>query len=316
MFRRGYNKLIFSVFSESKDYLIFIVYALKLGRIFLSFLQINYTKTDISGKFLPSYKYTSRLKLIDCSEWDIVFSRGRIFFKDKAVKLEFASDTVMIYLNFSCINSNSDLLNSFSNSGITNGPFTIKSCNYENLVKGCLVTPNNKVEFNNASGNIDMIFSNEAKPRFKSLLWCRLHSKELDIAYTVIHNGAEKSKTSLNLFHNNKLVRFSEVDLHSDKERFSYRTKIKYPGDLLLKARNDDYQMILNIREQTEVTVSEKVDNLNIFDRMIIRLFRVLTGNQKEINLISGADVSINNHSEQMDYKNVTSITEYVTFVL
>jgi hypothetical protein len=100
MILSGYNKFIFSIFSESKDYLILTVFALKVGKSYLSFLQIQYTKIDSSGKPMPSFVFNTRLKVIDNSERDIIFSKGKIIFKDNAVKVEFASDLIMIYLNY------------------------------------------------------------------------------------------------------------------------------------------------------------------------------------------------------------------------
>lgn len=76
----GYNKFIFSIFSEYKDYLILTVFALKIGKGYLSFLQIQYTKTDSTGKPMPSFMLNTRLKVIDHTEWDIIFSKGNIIF--------------------------------------------------------------------------------------------------------------------------------------------------------------------------------------------------------------------------------------------
>ncbi len=86
MILSGYNKFIFSIFSENKDYLILTIFALKIGRRYLSFLQIRYTKTDTSGKPTPSFVFNTRLKVIDNSLRDIIFSKGKIIFKDDTSK--------------------------------------------------------------------------------------------------------------------------------------------------------------------------------------------------------------------------------------
>ena len=99
------------------------------------------------------------MKFIDSTDWDITFNKGRIIFKEDAVKIEFSFDLVMLYLNYTWDKQTSNPLNVLGKVKADDNPVVWNSFNYESIVKGNFVTPNISSEFVNASGNIDLVKS-------------------------------------------------------------------------------------------------------------------------------------------------------------
>ena len=315
MLLSGYNKFIFSIFSESKDYMILTVYALKFGKSYISFLQINYARTDSSGKYLPSFEFSTRLKVIDSTDWDINFSKGRIIFKEDAVKIEFSFDLVMLYLNYTWDQQTSNPLNVLGKINAEENPVVWNSFNYESIVKGNFITPNTSAEFINASGNIDLIKSRRISLGANYLIWSRLHDKEIALAYSFILNKGSKSDYRMFLLHDNRLIQFSEIEYHVTKEKMSRRSSVMYPENILLTARNSEYQVSVDIHDHSEVVINEMLNNIDFIGKLFSLLFRRLSGNPKSLKLRAKADITINNRLTKTEYKGIASISDYVSFM-
>jgi len=314
MLLSGYNKFIFSVFSEKKDFLILTVYALRFGKSFISYLEIHYTRVDATGKNMPSFEFNTRLKVIENSDWDISFSKGRIIFKEDAIKVEFSFDMVMLYLNYSWDKQTSNPLNVLGKGDSENNPVVWNSFDYESLVKGNFITPNISAEFTNAPGNIDLVKSKKIPIGLKSLLWSRMHNKEVGLAYSCILNKERKSDSKLLLFHNKKLVHFSDIEFHAGKERLSPGGSVKFPDNFILTAINEEYQVSINIRNNTEVRVGEMVKNIDFTGKLFAMLFRRMSGNPKGVKLLAKADVVIYNNLNRTEYNDIASISEFISF--
>jgi len=315
MLLSGYNKFIFSIFSESKDYIILTVYALKFGKSYISFLQISYARTDSSGKYLPSFEFSSRLKVIDSTDWDINFSKGRIIFKEDAVKIEFSFDLVMLYLNYSWDRQTSNPLNVLGKVNSEDNQVVWSSFDYQSVVKGNFVTPNISSEFINASGNIDLVKSRKVTLGTNYLIWSRLHDKEIDLAYSFIMKKAQKSDSKLSLLHNKKLIQFSDIEYQVSKEKVSRKSSVKYPDNILLTADNDEYQILVKIHDHSEVIINEMLNNIDFVGKLFSLLFRRLSGNPKGLKLRAKADIVINNRLTKTEYKGIASISDYVSFI-
>ncbi len=95
-----YNKLIFSVFSDNNDYLILTLYINKTRNNYDSFLQVQCAKNDHSLNHLPAFVFNTGIKVVDITSRVITFSRGKIIFMKDMVKIEFASELIMFYLNY------------------------------------------------------------------------------------------------------------------------------------------------------------------------------------------------------------------------
>jgi hypothetical protein len=314
MILSGYNKFIFSIFSENKDYLILTIFALKIGRRYLSFLQIRYTKTDSSGKPAPSFVFNTRLKVIDNSSRDIIFSKGKIIFKDETVKIEFATELVMIYLSYTWDQSGTSPLEVLARENKGNDFLTWNSYNFKSFVKGNLITPNTSAEFINAAGNIDLVKSDGIPSGVKGLLWSRLQNKDIDLAYSFIFNKEKKNDSKMYLLHEKNLLEFTDIEYHAGKEKLS-RGLSKYPDSIQLNAKNGSYQVSVNIHSQSESGTSEMVDNFDFIGRLFNRFLRRPTGNPNGLRLQAVADVTINNNHISTEFKGITSISEYVSFV-
>jgi hypothetical protein len=315
MILSGYNKFIFSIFSESKDYLILTVFALKVGKSYLSFLQIQYTKIDSSGKPMPSFVFNTRLKVIDNSERDIIFSKGKIIFKDNAVKVEFASDLIMIYLNYTWDQAGTSPLKVLAIENKENSFLTWNSFDFRSFVKGNLITPNTSAEFINATGNIDLVRSKKIPSGVKGLLWSRLHNKDIDLAYSFIFNKEKKIDSKMFLLHEKKLFEFTDLNYHASKEKISPRLSVKYPDNIQLSAKNESYQVSINIHNQSEAGISELVNNFDFTGKLFNGFLRRLTGNPNGLRLLATADVTITNNLTRTEFNGITSISEFVSFV-
>ena len=314
MILSGYNKFIFSIFSENKDYLILTIFALKIGRRYLSFLQIRYTKTDTSGKPTPSFVFNTRLKVIDNSLRDIIFSKGKIIFKDDTIKIEFATELVMIYLNYTWDQSGTSPLEVFARENKGNDLLTWNSYNFKSFVKGNLITPNTSAEFINAPGNIDLVKSDRIPSGVKGLLWSRLQNKDIDLAYSFIFNKEKKNESKMYLLHEKNLLEFSDIEYHAGNDKISQGLS-KYPDSIQLSAKNDSFQVSVNIRCQSEAGTSELVNNFDFIGRLFNRFLRRSTGNPNGLRLQGIADVTITNNLIRTEFQGINSLSEYVSFV-
>ena len=155
---------------------------------------------------------------------DIIFSKGKIIFKDDTVKIEFATELVMIYLNYTWDQSGTSPLEVFARENKENDLLTWNSYDFKSFVKGNLITPNTSAEFINATGNIDLVKSKKIPSGVKGLLWSRLHNKDIDLAYSFIFNKEKKNDSKMYLLHEKNLLEFSDIDYHAGKDKISPRT--------------------------------------------------------------------------------------------
>jgi hypothetical protein len=311
-----YNKFLFSVFSESNNFLIISVYALRLGKKFISFLQVQYSKTNPSGKFLPLFVYNTRLKVIDNSDRDIIFSQGRIIFKDDSVKVEFSSELVMIYLNFTWDQNKTSPITELGKEAFGNDAFTWNSFDFRGSVKGNFITALTSLEFNEAAGNIDLIKTKRFpfEVPVHSLLWSRLQDKEVNLAYSFIFNRVRKSDSKLLILHSKKLVEFSDIEYHVIKEKVSQNSSVKYPESIHLTAKNNEYQVSIDVHDHTEINVIQLFNDIDFIGKLFTFLFRSVSGNPKQLSLLAQADVIIYNKLTRTEFNGVMSISDYVSF--
>jgi hypothetical protein len=316
MILSGYNKFLFSLFSEKNDYLILTVYVLKLWKGYVSFLQIHYSKTDSAGKYLPSFVYRTRLKVIDNSDRDIMFSKGRIIFKDDSVKVEFSSDLVMLYLNYTWDKNAAGPLTVLGKDVSGKDVLSWNSFDFRSNVKGSLITPNNSADFNDAPGNIDLLKTSRLRLRIpvSRLIWSRLHHQDIDLSYSSVLDRTKKSDSKLCLSINNKVIEFSEVNYSDCNEKISRRFSVKYPNNILLTAKNEDYRVSVTIYDHTEVNVSEMVNNIDFTGKLITGFYTRLHGNPRELKLLARADVLLTNNYLRTEIRNISWISEYVSF--
>ncbi|HBZ20427.1 MAG TPA: hypothetical protein DEO60_04800, partial [Bacteroidales bacterium] len=296
MILSGYNKFIFSIFAENHDSLIIKVFALKIGKGYLSFLQIQYTKVDSSGKPMPSFIFNTRIKVIDSSSRDIIFSKGKIIIKDDSVKIEFATELIMIYLNYSLFRAETSPLKVLSADNKEKDSLTWKSYNFRSLVKGNLITPNTSAEFINAAGNIDLLRSKRIPSDVKGLLWSRLQNKDIDLAFSFIFNKDRKNDSRMFLRYEKNLLEFSEIEYSAGKDRISPRLFIKYPDSVKLLATNESHRISINIYDQAEAGTGELVNSFDLIGKLFNGFLRRLTGNPNGLRLLAFADVTINNN--------------------
>ncbi|MDP4222612.1 MAG: hypothetical protein Q8868_04790 [Bacteroidota bacterium] len=311
-----YNKFIFSIFSEKNDYLILTVYVLKFGKRHISFLQIHYSKTDLSGKYLPSFIFRSRLKMIDSSDRDIIFSKGRIIFKDDSVKVEFSSDLVMIYLNYSWDQTETSPLTVLSKEISGKEIITWNSFDFKSRVKGSMITPNNSADFTNVPGNIDLLKT--ARLRFikpvRSMMWSRLHHQDVDLSYSSVSDKTNKSDSKLLISINKKILEFSDIQCQSSNEKTSLKSSVKYPSNILLTAKNDNYNVSVSIHDHSEVNINELINDIDFKGKLYRSYYTRFHGKPKELRLFAKADVVINNNFTRTEIHNINSISEYIAF--
>jgi hypothetical protein len=313
MILSGYNKFIFSIFSVNKEYLVLSVYVVKVGGNFISFLKIHYTKTNPSGKLLPSYVLNTKLNVIDCSDWDIIFSMGKIIFKEDEVKIEFSSNLVMIYLNYTWeskgITPKSELGKDLTGNDIVNW----NSFDFRSYVKGHFITPYSTTEFINASGNIDLVKAKKFPAMLKGLLWSRLHNEDIDLAYSVILNADREPYNKLYLLHNKNIIEFSDIDYRVDREKVSSQISVRYPDNIRLNAKNGNYKVSVSIHDNFEVNDKEMID-ISFLDRIRENWLWRSIGNPKGLRLLAIADIIIDNNLGRTEYSGLTSVSEYVSF--
>jgi hypothetical protein len=316
MILSGYNKFLFSIFSEKNDYLILSVYILKLANRYISFLQIHYSKTDPSGKYLPSFVYRTRQKVIDSSDRDIIFSKGRIIFKDDSVKVEFSSELVMIYLNYTWDQNVVSPITVLGKEVTGKDVVTWNSFDFRSYVKGSLITPNISADFTGVPGNIDLVKT--SRLRFKTpvsgLLWSRLHHQDIDLSYSTIFDRSNKSDSRLFLSFDKKVIEFSDVDYLGSNEKISRRSSVKYPSNIQLTAKNEFYHVSVSIYDHSEINVNELINNIDFIGRLLTGFYTRLYGNPKELRLLAKADVVLSSNYSKTEIHDINSISEYIRF--
>lgn len=314
MILSGYNKFIFSIFSENREFLVLSVYVVKAGKRFISFIKIHYTKTNpSSGRIMPSYVFNARLNVIDCSDWDILFSIGKIIFKEDEIKIEFSSNLFMVYLNYTWEQLGPTPKSELGKDITGKDIIRWNSFDFRSLVKGHFITPYSTAEFKNALGNIDLVKSGKFPTMVKGLLWSRLHHEDLDLAYSLIINTSKKTDSKLYLLHNKNIVEFSDIDYQVHKERISSQISVRYPDDIRLYTKNEDYEVSVNIHDNFEVNDKEMTET-GIMERITDNLAWRQIGNPKGLRLLAKADIIINKNLVRTEFSGITSISEYISF--
>jgi hypothetical protein len=117
------------------------------------------------------------------------------------------------------------------------------------------------------------------------------------------------------LLHEKKLFEFTDLNYHASKEKISPRLSVKYPDNIQLSAKNESYQVSINIHNQSEAGISELVNNFDFTGKLFNGFLRRLTGNPNGLRLLATADVTITNNLTRTEFNGITSISEFVSFV-
>lgn len=311
-----YNKFIFSIFSENKNYLIITVYALKFRTNYVAYLQIQYTRTDSTGRYLPAFSTKTRLQVIDCSDWDIIFSDGKIIFKEDSIKVEFSSGLVMVYLTFTWDKNAQSPLTLLGKDLTDNESVTWSSFDFQSFVKGNFISPLTSTEFNNASGNIDLIKTGNLPFRVpvSGFLWSRLHHKDINLSYSFVFNKTKKSDSRLLFLLDNKLVEFTDVDYQLKKDKLCKRLSIRYPDNIVLNAENSDYKVSVNVYDHLETSFIESFNHIDFMGKLFAGMFMYYSGFPKELYLLAKADVTINSRINQHQFSGISLVSSYISF--
>jgi hypothetical protein len=89
---------------------------------------------------------------------------------------------------------------------------------------------------------------------------------------------------------------------------------VRFPDDIQLIAKNDNYEVSINIHDNVEVNDREMID-IGFMGRISDSLSWRSIGNPKGLRLLAKADIVINNNLVRTEFNGITSITEYVSFV-
>ncbi|MFZ0281488.1 MAG: hypothetical protein WAL29_07550 [Bacteroidales bacterium] len=306
-----YNKLIFSVFSDNNDYLILTLYINRTRNNYDSFLQIQCTKNDHSGNHLPAFVFNTKIKVVEITSQVITFSGGKIIFMKDTVKIEFASELIMFYLNYTWEHNAYSLIDALEKVSSENKEAVWNSFNFKSYVKGNFVSPNTNAEFNNATGNIDFLKSEISPQKVSGHLWSRLHSKDLDMAYSLVLNGSGKQHSKLSFLNKDNLIEFSDVDYKISNETVSPGSGIKFPGNILLTAKNENYQVSVILHDHVEIAVNELATEATFLVSLMKRLPGLKARSPKTVRLHAIADVSIVNSASGYEFKGIPAICEY-----
>ena len=307
-----YNKLIFSVFSENNEYLILTLYIDKAGSNYDLFLQVQCSKTDPSGNKLPAFVFNNRLKSVDITSRVISFSRGKIIFMNDGVKIDFAGEMVMLYLNYSWNPDDYNAINVLEKEDRGNPEIVWNSFNFRSTVKGNFVSPNTNAKFKNAVGNIDLLKSEKFPLKVNGVLWSRLHSQDLEMAYSLVFNGSVNLLSKLSIFYYNNLVEFSNVDCRITRDEGNSRSDKKFPYLILVSAKNENFQVSVRLYDHEEIAESEIVSEVNFLGNLANRVSGLITRYPKTMKLRSSADLSIVNNMNHDEFSAISAICEYL----
>jgi hypothetical protein len=134
------------------------------------------------------------------------------------------------------------------------------------------------------------------------------------MVYSFIINKERKLDSTLFIIHNNKYIKFSDVQYQSDKETVSSKGSFRYPSNMQINAKNDDCQVSVRIQDNSEIKVNELINNIDFIGRLYAAVYRKLSGNPKGLKLLAKADVVIENSANRTEIDGVCSISEYIRF--
>jgi hypothetical protein len=312
----GFNKLFFDIVTENREYLIFYISILKVGRCYLSFLQSQWSLPGPSGIYLSLFNITSKIKLLNISENEIAFTEGRILFEDDNIRVKLSIPELGIDLNYENINHSSsqltDMVVKISGHNILNWrPVYIKS-----KVNGSIRTNGRNINIVNSHGYADLVRIKNIPLKIPvgRLLWGRLHSENIDLTFSLIINKNNSSDSKLFLTVDNEAMVFSNLNLSVREETAYSRLSIIYPGRYLINARLKDNEISLEIYDQNAAIINEFMNVRDQTGRLLSALARHISGDPKGIKFIARADIVLKNKLIIKEFHGLPMVSEYVCF--
>jgi hypothetical protein len=228
------------------------------------------------------------------------------------VKIDFAGEMVMLYLNYSWNPAGDNAINVLETEGRENPELVWNSFNFKSTVKGNFLSPNTNTKFKNAIGNIDLLKSGRFPLRVNGVLWSRLHSQDLDMAYSLVFNGSGNLHSKLSIFYYNNMVEFSNADCRIRSDEGNSRADKKFPYIVLVSAKNENYQVSVRLYDHEEIVESEIVSEVTFLGSLANRVSGLITKYPKTMKLRSSADLSIVNNMNHDEFNGISAICEYL----
>ncbi len=311
----GFNKYFFDIITENKDYLIFYISILKAGGYY-SILQAQCSTPGPSGNYLSRFNIKTKIRFINANENEIVFSEGTINIEDRSIKVNLSTSALEIDLVYENISQPSTLLNDMEirisgHNMLTWGPLHIKS-----KVNGFLKYDAGIISIFDSPGYTDLlrIRNISLKIPVSRLLWGRLHSKDIDLTFSLIINKDKSTYSKLFLRVDNQIMEFSYLDFVAHVEKASSVLSIIYPARYLISAKHKTGEISLEIYDQNAVIYNEFMDLRDQAGRLLSAFVRRISGDPKGIKFMARADIILKNNLVIKEFHGLPLISEYVCF--
>jgi hypothetical protein len=311
-----FKKYFFDIFSEEANYLFFFISILKIGKTYNSYIQIQYARPDSSGKYSLNYSLKAKLKLIDSQLNQITFFEGVINFEEESIIIYIATPSYKIDLNYTTAHLESNIINPLfiktsENTSLSWIPVQIKA-----LVNGSISTTENVLNYNNASGYIDLVKTSilPFNLHIQKLLWGRLHHEKVDMTYSLIIDENNKSESLLILHFKSMNIEFRNIEYQVLNEKINPDLNITYPDKIILTAKNETYCITLEIIDHKEVIINEFMDPGDQYNKAFFWIMRRMTKNPKGIKFLAKANIFLEESLNKSVFHNLSLIDEFVYF--
>jgi hypothetical protein len=311
-----FKKYFFDILSEEKDYLIFFISILRIGKRYNTFIQIHYRGTDYQGNYRPLQSLKARLKIVDYQLNHIRFEEGEIEFGIGSIRINFTLDSFIIDLKFTSpytatITYNQFVIRSSGNASLSWIPVQLKAS-----VNGTISMAGNQLNYNNASGYIDEVKTSilPLTLKIRKLFWGRLHHKEIDLSYSLIISKNDKSDSMLIIRFRSMIIEFTEIQYQTFDEKINPELNIFFPGKLILTARNGKYSVKIEISDLRELILNDFMDPNNQYKRVFTRIMRRITKDPRGIKFLARANVLLEDSFNKTEFRDISMISELVAF--
>ena len=312
-----FRKYFFDIAStDDSDYMIIFISILKTGPIYNSILQIQSAKRNISNSYVSTPLYREKINFPAGRSNDISFSEGCIHFDKGYISLNIETSVCHIELKYSDLFDETqpckllEVLRSGINS-IAWYPVRIKS-----QVTGTITLGQNRSDWDKTNGYIDFVrFSGlPVKNNLKRLFWGRLHSKNIDLTYTIVELTKNKCSSMLLINLENKRIVFDEVNFDIDREKTSDSNSMTYPDRLILSSKNVDFTVKIEVFDHKELIISEFADLGKQYNGFFTYIIRKVSGNPEGIKFLAKANIELESKNDKFSFQEVSLINEYVRF--
>ncbi len=131
------------------------------------------------------------------------------------------------------------------------------------------------------------------------------------MAFSLVLNGSGKLHSKLSFLTKDNLIEFSDVEYKITNETISPKSGIKFPGNILLTAKNENYQVSVILHDNMEIPENELATEATFLESLVRRLPGLKVKSPRTVRLHAIANVTIINSTSRDEFNGISAICEY-----